>query len=128
MIEGIEPYFQRIANSLTETLPKGWTVAYFEAIFYPASSVYEAEYIRKDGVARSVEVTRDGPRAFRELRALFKKAGRSLWGRARFELRPDGTFNMTWGYEDCDADGNCHFDEDAEVRREEERHNRLTES
>jgi hypothetical protein len=126
MIDGIEAYYQRIADSMTEALPKGWAVAHFEVIFFPDHSVYEAEYLRKDGLARSFEPSEDGPRAFRELRALFKNAGRLLWGRAIFELRTDGTFDMKWGYEDCDADGNCRFDVDEEVRRREERFHRLT--
>lgn len=126
MIDGIEPYYRRIAASMTEALPRGWSAASFEARFFPDHSVYDAEYTRKDGGARSLDATSDGPRAFRELRALFKTAGRPLWGRARFELRPDGTFHMTWGYDDCDAEGNCRFDEDEEVKRQEERFHRLT--
>jgi hypothetical protein len=131
VIDGIEPYYRRIAASMMDGLPRGWSAASFEARFFPGSSVYHAEFNRKDGVARSLDVTSDGPRAFRELRALFKSADRPLadrplWGQARFELRPDGTFNMTWGYEGCDAEGNCHFDEDEEFRRRQELYHRLT--
>lgn len=127
MIQGIEPIYQRLADSITAAIPEDWSEAKYEAIFYPDSSVYEAEYVRQsDGVARSFPPTKDGPRAFRELRTLFKKAGQRAWGRAIFELRSDGSFNMKWGYDDCDANGDCRFDEDEEVRRSEERHRRLT--
>jgi hypothetical protein len=129
MIDGIEPFYQRIAESMAAALPEEWSAAKFEAIFYPDCSVYEAEYVRQtDGVARSFEPTNDGPRAFRELRSLFQQAGQQVWGRATFELAPDGTFNMRWGYDDCDTNGHCPFDEDEELRRREERHCRLTAS
>jgi hypothetical protein len=127
MIEGIEPLYQRIADSMTAALPEGWATAKYEAIFYPGASAYDAEYVRQvDGVARGFAPTKDGPRAFRELRALFRQAGRPVWGRASFELRPDGTFKVQWGYDDCDANGDCRFDEDEEVRRLEARRYRLS--
>ena len=50
-----------------------------------------------------------------------------MWGRACFELRPDGTFKVTWGYEGCDENGDLPFDEEGEMRRFEERRERLTE-
>lgn len=127
MIEGIEAFYQRIAESMTEAIPEPWSAARFDAIFYPNSSIYEAEYVRlADGKIRDVLPTNDGDRAFRELRKLFKQAGQRVWGQASFELRPDGTFNMRWGYENCDANGNTRFDEDEELRRHEKRRLRLT--
>jgi hypothetical protein len=126
MIDGIEAFYQRIADSMTAELPEGWSTARIDAVFFPRSSRYEAEYVRQpDGLSRSFSPTLDGGKAFREIRKALKAAGKDLWGRASFELRPDGTFNMRWGYDDCDANGDALFDEEQERRRAAERH-RLT--
>lgn len=66
-----------------------------------------------------------GDRAIRDLRKAFKQAGRPVWGEVRFILRADGSLNVQWGYDGCDADGNLPFDEEAELRRHEERRLRL---
>jgi hypothetical protein len=101
MIDGIETFYQRIAESMIEAIPEEWSSAVFEAIFFPEGSTYEAEYVRKaDGKARSFSPADDGDKAFRQLRKKFKDAGKPLWGKARFEMRPDGTFNMNWVYDD----------------------------
>lgn len=127
MVEGIEAFYQQIAESMIEAIPEEWSVASFEAIFFPEGSVYEAEYTRKlDGKVRGFQPASGGSRAFRQLRKKFKDAEKPLWGKARFELRPDGTFNMNWGYDDCDRDGNALFDEEQERRRHEARRIRLT--
>ena len=47
MIDGVEAFYEQIANSMIETIPEEWSTASFQAIFYPDGSVYEAEYIRK---------------------------------------------------------------------------------
>jgi hypothetical protein len=126
MIDGIEDLYQAIAESMVQTIPEDWSTATFEAIFYPDGSVYEGEYTRKaDDVARSFQPATGGSRAFRQLRQRFKDAGKPLWGKARFDLRADGSFNMTWGYEDCDEDGNTLFDQEQELRRHEARRIRL---
>lgn len=126
MIEGIEPFYQRIAEAIQEAIPEEWATAKMDVIFYPGSSIYEGEFIRKsDGMLLSFETPDDAGRAFRELRKLFKASGKPLWGQACFELDADGKFNMKWGYENCDADGNTRFVEGAELKRHEERCKRL---
>lgn len=128
MIDGIEAFYSQIADSMTEGIPEEWTTASFEAIFFSDSSIYEAEYTRlSDGKTRSF-LTVNGDRVFRQLRKKFKDAGKPLWGKARFELRSDGTFNMNWTYEDCDLEGNTNYDEEAELQRHEARQIRLTQS
>lgn len=127
MIEDVEALYQQIAESMIEAIPEEWSSASFEAIFFPDGSVYEAEYTRtSDDKARGFQPTSSGSRAFRQLRNKFKEAEKPLWGKARFELRPDGTFGMKWDYDDCDDDGYARFDEEAELRRSEERHQRLS--
>jgi len=127
MIEGIEQLYQEIAQAMIATLFEEWSSAKFEAIFYPTSSVFEAEYIRSvDGKARSFAPLDSGIEAIEQVRQLFQDAGRPLWGRASFELLPNGQFSMTFGYDGCDADGNAIFDEDQEVEREGARRRRLT--
>ena len=127
MIEGIELFYQQIAEAMIESIPEEWSSATFEAFFYPKSSSYEGEYTRKaDGVARDFPPASGGCRAFRQLRKKFKDAGKPLWGRASFVLQADGTFNMKWIYDDCDHEGNTLFNEERELWRREERRKRLT--
>ena len=126
MIPGIELLYQRIADAMIATLPDGgWSSAEFHSLFYPDSSTYEAEYVRPNGTAASFLPASDGDRAVRELRRLFGQAGQPVWGQVRFRLRPDGSFDVWWGYEGCDASGDLRFDEATESRRHEERRRRL---
>jgi len=127
MIDGIEPLYLVIAESIPQAIPEEWSTATMEVIFYPHSSTYVGEYTRKaDGVPRDFETSHSAQRAFREIRKKFKEAGKPLWGRAWFELQPDGRFNMKWGYDNCDENGDTRFDKKEEFKRHEERHRRLT--
>ena len=123
MIPGVEPLYERIAEAMAAAVPEEWVSAEYQARFYADGSTYEAEYIRPDGVARSF--TPDGGRAVRELRRLFKQSGRPVWGQVWFLLRADGSFNVRWGYDGCDANGDLPFDGTAELERHEERRLRL---
>jgi|SRR5271157_3578627 len=127
MIDGIEAIYQQIAESIQEAIAEEWSTAMMEAIFYNNSSTYFGEYTRKaDGKLRDFGTTRSGERAFREARRRFRDAGNKPWGRATFELFPDGKFIMKLGYDGCDENGDTVFDEVEELRRHEERRNRLT--
>lgn len=126
MIPGIEPFFQRIANAITTAIPEPWTLAEFHAMFFADGSTYEAEYVRQaDGAARSISPKDDGNRAVRELRKAFSQARHPVWGQVRFILRSDGPFNVEWGYQGCDVNGDLPFDEEAELERHEQRRLRL---
>ncbi len=127
MIDGIEPFYQQIAESIEEAISEKWTTAKMDVVFFSDASEYTGEYTRAvDGVARGFATTSAGERAFRELRRLFKECAQPAWGRACFELQANGTFNMKWGYDDCDENGFAGFDEEEKLRRIEERHQRLT--
>ncbi len=127
MIDGIEPLYQQIAESMIAAIPEEWSSARFDVFFVPGSCTYEAEFVRAaDSASRSFQPTDDGNRAFRQLRKKFKEAGKRVWGRASFELRPDGKFNMKWGYDNCDENGDTIFNEEEEVRRHEARLQRLS--
>jgi hypothetical protein len=127
MIEEAELLYQKIAEAIQEAIFEEWITAKMEVIFYPDTSVYFGEYIRRaDGVARGFRKSSSAEGAFREIRKRFKEAGKPLWGRACFELQSDGRFDMKWGYDDCDEDGNARYDEDEKLKRHEERHKRLT--
>jgi len=125
MIEGIEGLYQQIADSIVEAIHEPWSVAKVEAIFYPDSITFEAEYVRQAGGLASFATTLGGDRAFRELRKKFKEAGQPVWGQACFELRADGSFDMKWGYDNCDDNGDTIFDEVEWSRRHDERHKRI---
>lgn len=126
MIEGIEEIYQRIAGALVDVLPDKWRVARIQAVFFPESSEYHGEYVTESGEEQDCEVTMEASRAFRDLRRKFKDAGQPLWGQAHFELFPTGKFNMKWGYENCDKNGDTIWNEDEWHRQLEERRNRLS--
>ncbi|WP_417388318.1 immunity protein YezG family protein [Gimesia sp.] len=127
MIEGIERFYQEIAESIQDAIPEEWATARMDAVFYPDGSRYFGEFTRKaDGVARSFTTNRQGERAFREIRKLFKNAGQPLWSKASFELNAEGKFDMKWEYDDSDENGYAIFDEEREKKEFEERYKRLT--
>jgi hypothetical protein len=98
------------------------------AVFYRDHIAFEGEYTAAEGGrAKSFATPEAAERGFEEIRELFRQAGKPVWGRARFELRSDGTFNMNWGYDDCDEDGYARFDEARELERARERRKKLRE-
>jgi hypothetical protein len=116
MIEGIEPLYQKIAESIQEAIPEEWSTAKMDAVFYPDGITFVGEYQRKaDGKARDFGTTRKGEHALRELRIKFKEAGKPLWGQVCFELHSDGTFSMKLGYDNCDDNGVTVFNEEGQT-------------
>lgn len=127
MIDGAEALFHRIANAMAEAIPEEWTDAELFAEFYPDGSKYEAEYRRAtDGALQGFQAASDASRAVRELRRAFQMSGKPVWGRCWFSLKCDGKFDLRWGYDGCDADGNTILDEEAWRHHDEERRRRLT--
>jgi hypothetical protein len=95
MIEGIEPFYRQIAESIQEAIPEPWESASLEVIFHPQSSTYDGEYFTTDNARpKSFGVELKLIRSFLGLRELFKNAGKPLWCRARFDLQSDGKFKM----------------------------------
>jgi hypothetical protein len=125
MIPDIESYYGRIAQAIVDAIPEAWINATIEVTFYPESSQYSAEYRRPDGKLRSVGLSMDGGRAFRELRKQFKEHGQRLWGQATFYIEPSGKFNMKWGYDNLDENGDTKFDGDEWLRKQEESRQRF---
>ena len=126
MIEGIETLYQQIADSIVDAIQEPWSVVTMEAIFYTDSIDFDAEYTRETGQVASFGINLATSRVFRALRKQFKEAGQPVWGQARFELRADGKFNMTFGYENCDEKGDTIFDAEKWHQRQAERRKRLT--
>jgi hypothetical protein len=61
VFDDLEPLYQRIAAAMTCKIPEAWSSARYDAIFFPDSSIYEAEYAKLfDSVSRSFEPTIDG--------------------------------------------------------------------
>jgi hypothetical protein len=117
MIDGIEAHYQTIADSIVEVIGEPWTRAWIDAIFFSESIEFTGGYVGEDARPRSFGPKRPARNAIREIRELFRRAGKPLWGRTHFELHSDGKFDMTWSYDDCDEDGNARFDEVAERKR-----------
>ena len=121
MIDGIEPCYKQIAQSITDAISEAWTTAKVTAVFYSDSISFYAEYAREaDGVIRSFALDMPGTRAFRQVRRLFKDAGQPLWGKAHFVLEENGRFNMNWSYDNCDEHGDTLWDEEEWHRQQEE--------
>ena len=126
MIEGIENIYERLADAITKAIPVAWSSARSEATFFSDNIDLSGEFVPVSGSPRSFKVSRDITKAFEELRRKFKEAGQPLWGQASFELNADGKFNMKWGYDNCDANGDTNWNEDEWRRRKEERRVRLS--
>ena len=126
MIPNIENFYERIANEILHALPDSWQKAQVNAIFYGDSITWEPEYVTVAGELKSLDISMNLIRAFKELRRAFKDAGQPLWGQALFELEPSGKFNMKWGYDNCDEQGDTIWNEDEWRRRHEDRAKRLT--
>jgi hypothetical protein len=126
MIEGIEELYQIIADKTAEAIPPPWTLARIEAVFFSDSIDFFGEYWPAQGNPRSLKVVRDVTRAFESARQKFKEAGQKAWGQATFELHSDGKFNMKWGYENCDENGDTIWNADEWQRHQDERRKRLT--
>jgi hypothetical protein len=125
MIPGIEPLYQRIAESIQGAISEDWSTAKMDAVFYSDSITYLGEYVTPCGVLKDFGTSRDGQRAFRELRQKFADAGKPLWGQACFELNANGKFDLKLGYINCDENGDTIFDELEERQRLEERRKRI---
>ncbi|MEW4565736.1 immunity protein YezG family protein [Bremerella sp. JC770] len=125
MIPNLEVSYQRIANGIVECIPYEWEDALVTAIVYPESISFEGEFRTTAGEIRSLSVSMELNRAFRELREKFEAAGQPLWGQATFVLDSRGKFEMKWGYENCDENGDTIWDADQWRRRQEERDKRL---
>ena len=126
MIPGIEAIYQRLASLAVSLMSEPWSSLKIEAVYYSASTNCFGEYTLPDGKIRSFPVAHGILKPFDELRALFKEAGQPVWGQACFELFPDGKFHVTWGYDNCDENGDTIFDEETWLRQREEQHRRVT--
>lgn len=127
MIQGIEVYYQQIADAISDAIPEDWATALMEVTFHDGSIDYHGEYTRSvDGVPRSFGTPRIARDAFKDIRSLFKQSGKPLWGSATFNLDSNGQFNMKWNYDDCDENGYARYDSEAWLKRQEEDQYRLT--
>ncbi len=118
MIDGIEQFYQRIAESVQENIPEPWFTAWIDAIFFSDHAFYSGEYMTDEGCSpKSFATGREARRAFVDLRDLFKQARQPVWCKARFMIQSNGQFNMKWHYDDCDENGFARFDEETELKR-----------
>ena len=125
MIEGIETYYQRIGESISEFMPEDWVTARINSVFYAGHRRYDGEYIDHQGGLHSLEVPRHAVDAFEELHELFTRSGTRIWCSAQFELQSDGQFKMGWGYDNCDENGFATFDEAEERKWRKEQNKRF---
>jgi hypothetical protein len=125
MTPEIEEYYQQIAELIAEAIDDDWAKARIDIIFFPGVITSFGEYTTSSGSLKDFATSWNIQRTFMELRAKFKEENAQLWGQATFDLTSEGKFSMTWGYENCDENGDTIFDEDREHQREESRRLRL---
>jgi hypothetical protein len=126
MIEGIEPYYRQIGESISESIREPWDSAWMTAVFYPQHVDYSGEFLPAGGgSAKSYPTGVEARRAFEGLREMFKQAGKPVWCRARFEMNSSGKFNLKWGYDDADENGFARFDAEEELKRKRELRKRM---
>lgn len=118
--------YARIAQGISSKIPEPWVSAQIEAVFYDGTRDYYAEYLSEAGKVRSFRMDLEPPRTLRELRQKFKDSGQPVWGQMRFELLPSGKFNLHWGYENCDANGDTIFIAEEWHKREDSHRHRVT--
>jgi hypothetical protein len=122
MIDGIEPFYQRIADGINAALPDEWRLAWMDAIFYDGSVSYYGSYLAdNEDLCTDFETSKDATKAFREMRALWVQAGKTPWCRARFYLFSTGKFRLQLSYDDSDENGFARFDEDSEMEHHNQR-------
>jgi hypothetical protein len=93
-----------------------------DAISYDGCVSYDGSYlVGNEEYCTDFETNRDAERAFREMRALWMKAGKVAWCRARFVLFSTGKFKLQLSYDDSDENGFARFDEDAEMEHSRQR-------
>jgi hypothetical protein len=126
MIKGIEPFYQQIADEIQDAIAETWGTAFVEVAFFEDGASFYGEYtIPRQVRPKSFEVTDPAQEALEDIRELFRRAKKPLWGRARFEINSDGKFNLTWDYDDCDEQGFARWDEEVELKRTRDRMKRL---
>jgi len=124
MVENIEQLYQTIADLIVDNVPEeGWVDAKVKAVFHPGSISLRSDYMSTSrGGRRSFDSDKGFEmfQAFRDMRKLFKDAGKPLWGRAVFYLEPDGKFKMDFDYDDCDENGNAIYDSEKWLAEQDE--------
>jgi hypothetical protein len=125
MIEGLEQLYQQIADEIVASITEPWSSVKLVAIFFSDSIAFETEYMKNAGGLNSFEVSLDCIRALIHLRRKFKEAGQPVWGEAIFELHADGKFNMKWGYENCDENGDTVMSDEDWLKRHDEHRLRI---
>lgn len=110
-METFEDIYQHIGQAMFNALPDEWDSAYFYISIkriYPRSCEYEESYFLK-GVEFDFSVDEiDGDYeesgctdAFFELYDLMQKDDSDVpWNKARFELKPDGSFDIQFKYDE----------------------------
>lgn len=125
MVPGIEVFYQRLADSLVSVAPRIWESLKAESTFYESTTRHCCECVI-GGKAKSVQTPSDWDEILRELRELFKKNDKRVWGQTVFSLTNSGEFNMDWGYDEVDEEGYTKFDPDKFLAENEERRKRLS--
>lgn len=123
LIHGIDKVYQAIADGIVDEMPELWRSARIDVTFYDGLVDFDGEFVANDGVSRSFNVNVQD--TIFQLRRMFIEARQPLWGQFVFLLSSAGQFDVKWGYENIDENGNTVFDERTWLKNRRERISRL---
>ena len=122
MFETIDEIYNHLGQSMFNALPEHWEKAWFEALLLDPEGAMQSnqEYVyngqtfffntnKINGIAKNAKCGK----AFYALYKLMQKDENDIpWNKARFEIEPDGSFDMQFKYDedfawynDLDPDG-----------------------
>ena len=105
MVEGIEKYFQQLAEAAQEAIQEEWSKLRIESEHYPEFFQEYCEYWKESGGVENTFSSVAISRCLIEMRQLFKEAEKPLWGRFIFELDNKGDFEVDFDFDNCDENG-----------------------
>ncbi len=126
-MDSFDRFCPSLANSIQEALNSEWISARIDAVFYPETSHYYGEYVPQVGASpRGFGPTLEAQEILRDMRDACHASGQPVWGQATFTLWLSGKFSLTFGYANCDENGDTRFNEEEFLEFKRQRFDRLT--
>ena len=100
-MKSLEEIYQQIGQSIVDDLPDDWAEAWVTAQISTGVTKIAGRYRSKQhDVEKSFRVSRKIIDLFLDLHTQTLRAGQPHWQEAVFFLKPDGEFNIDYGYQD----------------------------
>lgn len=99
MNDQIESLYHKIGQSIINSLPDQWMLAWVDAEISPEVNFINGGYlVSQDAKPASFKVNEDAIFAFEDLQNLMANPPKPIWKKAHFELSPDGKFDLKFEY------------------------------